>query len=791
MIGECFRWTKETEFLHTTECHTSVLGIREYALKFGSHVRAVPMDELGRVLAACSNSPPSQKPGLLAFPAECNFSGNRLDLDIVRQARAQGWYVVLDAAKYVSTSPLDLSAVSADFVAISFYKMFGFPTGLGALIVRNESFGVLQRTYFGGGTLAAAASESFSSADHTAPFHQLVDSPSRRFEDGTINFLSIQAIPFGLELLQTIGMDRISNHVRSLSRSLSLQLRDMRHRDGITPGVASPVVSAPITAADVSAAPVCVVYGRLGEGSIVTFNILRTDGTFVGYTHVSTAAASCGIQLRTGCFCNPGACQIHLRMEDGEAQRNYEAGHVCSDDIDTVDGRITGAVRVSFGYTSTKKDVDAIVQMVRAHFQQDMLYAGKNPLVLSSSSSSSPSPSSSSSSSSSSTVQSSTMPPLSLLSLSSSSSSSSFSSSPSSSSTFTSATFIRSVHIYPIKSCGGIHLTAVGDRWSFGNSGLQYDREWAVVAPSPSVARGSHVWRVLRQKDCPELCMVHTLIDWKGDNGRGELVVTCQSYPPLRIKLTRRTIPNEATKKVEDVTSSHTKTHARFSGANTGTGSIEEVGTMDLLICGRRCANLDARDILSSSDSEVNVWFTTVLKKTCRLVRMPPVGENILNSALQQRNGGVGFSNEQQLLLINAASVEDLQTKLRHIRSTTGVVAPMVTALSFRPNIVVDGIAPFEENSWVEGGALVMMKNETHEQCSTACHLDISKACVRCSMVNRDPTTGGSIPDVLHSLSTCYFKDGGTVKFGRYLRVRKETPRMVLEVGSQCSVEGR
>lgn len=39
------------------------------------------------------------------------------------------WFVLLDAASYVATNPLDLSVYPADFVAVSFYKMFGFPTG--------------------------------------------------------------------------------------------------------------------------------------------------------------------------------------------------------------------------------------------------------------------------------------------------------------------------------------------------------------------------------------------------------------------------------------------------------------------------------------------------------------------------------------------------------------------------------------------------------------------------------------------------------------------------------------
>lgn len=35
------------------------------------------------------------------------------------------WWVLLDAAKFVGTAPLNLSKVEADFVVLSFYKMFG------------------------------------------------------------------------------------------------------------------------------------------------------------------------------------------------------------------------------------------------------------------------------------------------------------------------------------------------------------------------------------------------------------------------------------------------------------------------------------------------------------------------------------------------------------------------------------------------------------------------------------------------------------------------------------------
>ena len=60
----------------------------------------------------------------------------------------------------MATSPLDLTDAQPDFVALSFYKIFGFPTGLGALLVKNCAEISLQKTYFGGGAVALAVGEN-------------------------------------------------------------------------------------------------------------------------------------------------------------------------------------------------------------------------------------------------------------------------------------------------------------------------------------------------------------------------------------------------------------------------------------------------------------------------------------------------------------------------------------------------------------------------------------------------------------------------------------------------------
>lgn len=44
--------------------------------------------------------------------------------------------------------------------ALSFYKIFGYPTGLGALLVRRDSLQILRKGYFGGGAVSASVADA-------------------------------------------------------------------------------------------------------------------------------------------------------------------------------------------------------------------------------------------------------------------------------------------------------------------------------------------------------------------------------------------------------------------------------------------------------------------------------------------------------------------------------------------------------------------------------------------------------------------------------------------------------
>ena len=115
---------------------------------------------------------------------------------------------MLDAAAFVPTNRLDLGLVHPDFVPLSFYKMFGFPTGIGCLLARKAALAKLQRPWFSGGTIEAASVQGDR-------FH--FSRGARAFEDGTINYLLLPSVEIGLRQIQKVGIDAVHDRVDTLT----------------------------------------------------------------------------------------------------------------------------------------------------------------------------------------------------------------------------------------------------------------------------------------------------------------------------------------------------------------------------------------------------------------------------------------------------------------------------------------------------------------------------------------------------------------------------------------------
>ena len=227
LVGESYPFEARGRYLQHVDNHNSVNGIREFARRAGTPIKLLKSrrSDLCTTEAALSLAlkDHDEAPHLFAYPAQSNFSGVQHDLAWIRLAQAEGWDVLLDAAAFVPTNRLDLQKYKPDYVSLSFYKMFGWPTGVGCLLARVSALQKLQRPWFAGGTIWAvsvAADWHVSAPDHEA------------FEDGTVNYLNLPAVANGLKHMQTIGIDVIHARVMSLTGWTLQQLQGLRHSNG-------------------------------------------------------------------------------------------------------------------------------------------------------------------------------------------------------------------------------------------------------------------------------------------------------------------------------------------------------------------------------------------------------------------------------------------------------------------------------------------------------------------------------------------------------------------------------
>ncbi|MER7184591.1 aminotransferase class V-fold PLP-dependent enzyme, partial [Streptomyces hyaluromycini] len=292
--------------------------------------------------------------GLLAYPAQSNFTGVQHSLDWIATARSHCYDVLLDAAAFAPTNVLDLSRHHPDFTAVSWYKVFGHPTGIGSLIARRAALAKLRRPWFSGGTIYAVSAQ--------AQWHVLA-ADEAAFEDGTVNFLSLPDVTAGLAWIDGLGMDRIHAHVTALTDRLLSGLRALRHSDG------SPLVRvygterADADRADADRAD--VARADTARGGTVALNVLGADGRIVDERVVTRDSAAHGISLRTGCFCNPGAGEEAFDLPLTRLRSAADTQVASLDEyVELLELPSAGAVRVSLGVSSQPRDIETFLTFV-------------------------------------------------------------------------------------------------------------------------------------------------------------------------------------------------------------------------------------------------------------------------------------------------------------------------------------------------------------------------------------------------------------------------------------------
>ncbi|CAM9638105.1 unnamed protein product [Scytosiphon promiscuus] len=859
-----------------------------------------------------------------------------------RRRWRERWWVLLDAAKFAGTAPLDLSKVEADFVAVSFYKIFGYPTGLGALLIREDAASVLRKGYFGGGTVAAALAGG--------PFRQLRPETERRLTDGTEHFLGVLALEAGFVALRRIGgMRAVAAHTSSLARYLHAQLSSLRHGTGepvlrffggwkeensesnlnaapakerhvaererpAAPLTPSPTEAPPVATAaaaaeaagsgrsdggrcasasngqlfakaaegagekeertegrsgggggggpavvdgeeaegttrekvgrEARAAPLAAPDVRrtknedslfVGQGPVLAMGFLRPgwngEQQHVGHSEVEKIAALENIQLRTGCFCNPGACQAALGLTDEDVREHLERGHVCWDEHDLIDGRPTGLVRVSLGWMSTWEDAAAFLAFVRKHFvnQTPLQETPESSLEAPHAGEPSPAPSAEATAPH---ADDEADPP------------------------HRPRRVLEAIYLYPIKSCapqragdqsrrttpspppsrqvspstatspasrtagggagdrgdgGGNGRAGVGEAagegrgsWPLGPSGLAYDREWALV---------DHRDRALRLKQVPTMCQIRPFVNLLA----GTLTVSAPGMPDL-FRRFRSHISNGGVDGVSSrgtgIITSEVCTGGGGGDADSGNGESGNV-PMVVRVCGNRRAGVTCA-------ASASAWFTRFLGVPCSLVRAaaraprtavasaseepsgggssPSVGGDAGGSAAADTsslsderiaaNGGVhnpevgtssrAFANEAQFLLISRASVNKVNDVIRR-ESGIGLGGGNrgagdggggdddgVAAGDSDEDPHQVSTAHFRPNFVVNGVRAHEEDGWQSVRIGGALRFRVTGPCSRCSMINIDPETGDTSGVALKVLAG-YRRERANILFGQFL----------------------
>ncbi len=275
---------------------------------------------------------------------------------------------------------------------------------------------------------------------------------------------------------------------------------------------------------------------------------------------------------------------------------------------------------------------------------------------------------------------------------------------------------LSALYLYPIKSLGAIAVTeaVLEDR------GFRHDRRFMLVEFDGKSESG----KFMTQRDTPQMALIDVAID------HDTLRVWHRSRPTDGLVLPLTVAPEA-------------------SGAT-------------LPLTNRDSVDQPAQPVSDRADR----WFSTALGRPCRLVFMPDTTHRTVDPAYARHHDSVSFADGYPYLLIGQASVDDLNQRLPE----------PIDLLRFRPNIVVSGSTPYDEDAW------------SHFQID-GLNLYGVKPCARCVMTTIDPATGRPGKEPLRTLAT-YRRWEHKILFGQNVLVDPGTTG-VLRVGQPLTVLNR
>jgi cysteine desulfurase / selenocysteine lyase len=261
---------------------------------------------------------------LVAVSGASNITGICLPIhDVAEWAHAVDAKIFVDAAQLAPHRSIDMMANDdprhIDFLALSAHKMYA-PFGTGVLVGPTSFFEQGEPDAVGGGVVEVVT------LDHVAWNH-----PPHKEEAGSPNVVGGVAIAEAISVLQSVGMETIAQHERSL---LEYALNKIKRLNGIT-------LYGPTT--DLSDKVGVITFNLEGMHHALVAAIIGTEG---------------GIGVRNGCFCAHPYVKELLKVTP-------EEDHILTQEVLAGNkSRMPGMVRASLGCYNTENDIDVLVEML-------------------------------------------------------------------------------------------------------------------------------------------------------------------------------------------------------------------------------------------------------------------------------------------------------------------------------------------------------------------------------------------------------------------------------------------
>lgn len=294
----CDAFMKEDDevIVTTMEHHSNIVPWQLQAARKGIVLKVVPMSDEGVLDMEAYRQLFSEKTRIVSIAHVSNVLGTVNPVkQMVAVAHEHGVPVLVDGAQSAPHFTVDVQDIDCDFYVFSGHKMYG-PTGIGVLYGKEKWLDRLP-PYQGGGEMISTVTFEKTTFERL-PF---------KFEAGTPDYIATHGLATAIKYIQTLGMDNISAHERSLTAYCMEQMRGI---DGMR-----------------------LIGTAENKDAVVSF--------LVGDIHhldMGTLLDRLGIAVRTG--------------------------HHCAQPLMDRLG-IQGTVRASFALYNTKEEVDALVAGVK------------------------------------------------------------------------------------------------------------------------------------------------------------------------------------------------------------------------------------------------------------------------------------------------------------------------------------------------------------------------------------------------------------------------------------------